>query len=668
MRRGRWIALALAAALLGALAIERTLAQARGEVVGLGVWDEALPLLSAQAAKEGVAFRGYPIGALDRPDLAQLVGGAKLVLVLNGPGERTQAYLEKLRELRKGGAQLVALDARDWQGPLLSSQELLADAEVQRYWRYTGAENFQRLFGYLAVRYLHAHRRVLPPAPALEDGLYHPDAPAPFASLADYQSWEKSRHRAAGAPRAAYFIYSNWVTLKQTADIDAIMHALEQRGFEVVALFSSNEPWLRQTLVDLHPDLLLTHNHSQLGKPADGSQPIPELLGVPYLKPTIAMQSTYEEWLARPEGLTAYELGRQIFINELEGTIEPVLVSTQQTEGEARITVPVAERVERFADRAKAWVDLQRTPETDKRLAVIYYDVDLSGESLAQGSASGMFLNGPESLVRFARALQERGYAVAPPADAASLLARLARQGRNYGPWAQAQIDDEARSGAVLVSLADYRRWFETKLTPQMQARVIESHGPPPGHLMVTAIHGAPEIVIPRVELGPGVSLFPQPEKGARQDSRLVHDQTAPPSHQYLAFYFWLQEVYRPHALVHFGTHGTLELLPHRGAGLGPDDYADALLGRTPNLNPWTIENLGEATLARRRAYATLIDHLTPSLEAVRSQGPLRALPRWRTGRCARRSGGASRSRCARRRSGSTCSPPQREGCPTRPR
>jgi cobaltochelatase CobN len=105
-----------------------------------------------------------------------------------------------------------------------------------------------------------------------------------------------------------------------------------------------------------------------------------------------------------------------------------------------------------------------------------------------------------------------------------------------------------------------------------------------------------------------------------------VHDQRVPPSHQYIAFYLYLQEVYRAHAVVHFGTHGTLELLPRRAAGMGPDDFADALLGRMPNINPWILDNLGEATLARRRAYAVLIDHLTPPFEPVKAAAPLRAL------------------------------------------
>ncbi len=108
------------------------------------------------------------------------------------------------------------------------------------------------------------------------------------------------------------------------------------------------------------------------------------------------------------------------------------------------------------------------------------------------------------------------------------------------------------------------------------------------------------------------VILLPQPLRGEAHDTSLLHDKLVPPPHNYLATYFWLAEEFKANALVHFGTHGSEFVLPGKPTGLSDYDWPDILLGTMPNINPWIINNLGESSPARRRAYAVLIDHLTP--------------------------------------------------------
>jgi cobaltochelatase CobN len=118
------------------------------------------------------------------------------------------------------------------------------------------------------------------------------------------------------------------------------------------------------------------------------------------------------------------------------------------------------------------------------------------------------------------------------------------------------------------------------------------------------------------------VILLPQPERGEKQDDKLLHTRDTPPPHNYLAFYWWLEEEFKADAIMHWGTHGSLELLPGKEAGLTRDSWSDICVGDLPVVNLWITDNIAEATLSRRRSYAALVDHLPPpALNAGLSEG-----------------------------------------------
>ena len=107
-----------------------------------------------------------------------------------------------------------------------------------------------------------------------------------------------------------------------------------------------------------------------------------------------------------------------------------------------------------------------------------------------------------------------------------------------------------------------------------------------------------------------------QPDRGARAERReTYHDADAPPRHFYVAFYLWLRHRRAIDALIHLGTHGTLEWLPGKSAMLGEDCAPEAVLGPTPLIYPFIVNDPGEAAQAKRRACAVTIGHLTPPLE-----------------------------------------------------
>ena len=73
-----------------------------------------------------------------------------------------------------------------------------------------------------------------------------------------------------------------------------------------------------------------------------------------------------------------------------------------------------------------------------------------------------------------------------------------------------------------------------------------------------------------------------------------------------------MREDFRADAVLHFGTHGSLEFMPGKQAGLTGADWPDRLIGDLPNLYLYAANNPSEGAIAKRRAAATLISYLTP--------------------------------------------------------
>ncbi len=129
--------------------------------------------------------------------------------------------------------------------------------------------------------------------------------------------------------------------------------------------------------------------------------------------------------------------------------------------------------------------------------------------------------------------------------------------------------------------------------------------------------------VIPTVQVG-NVNFIPQPTKAKLSDESLIyHNESIPLTHQYMAAYYWINEVYDADAIIHFGTHGTLEWSPGKEIGLWEYDYPSICAADTPIIYPYIMDNVGEGSQAKHRGYAVMIDHLTPPIVAAGIYGDL---------------------------------------------
>ncbi|MET0533533.1 MAG: cobaltochelatase subunit CobN, partial [Steroidobacter sp.] len=141
----------------------------------------------------------------------------------------------------------------------------------------------------------------------------------------------------------------------------------------------------------------------------------------------------------------------------------------------------------------------------------------------------------------------------------------------------------------------------------------LRGWGEVPGAVMVNE----GKLVLPGVRFGK-VFVGPQPPRGWELNEELLHANTSiPPTHQYLAFYFWLRHEFRADAIVHLGRHSTYEFLPRKGVGQDDLDYPALIAGDIPGIYPYIVDGVGEGLQAKRRGLAVMIDHLTPPLTAT---------------------------------------------------
>ena len=224
-------------------------------------------------------------------------------------------------------------------------------------------------------------------------------------------------------------------------------------------------------------------------------------------------------------------------------------------------------------------------------------------------TAGGMEV-GP-SLYNLLLRLKQEGYNVAGlPDSAEGLMQAIQRQGAVFNLYAKGAFDDFMKNGKpALVSKNDYDSWVKKTLRPEKYQEVVKANGEFPGEFMATPDG---KLAVARVQFG-NVVLLPQNAAGKGDNAfQIVHGTDAAPPHTYIASYLWTQYGFKADVLIHFGTHGSLEFTPKKQVALSNLDWPDRLVGAMPHFYLYTIGNVGEGLIAKRRSYAGLQSYLTP--------------------------------------------------------
>jgi cobaltochelatase CobN len=526
--------------------------------------------------------------------------------------------------------------------PILeASGNVKYDNKILEYWNQSGETNIKNMITYVNTKYLGRGEEV-PTVEIYPDGYYHCDAaPKIFSTFQEYMDWYKETGRyKKDAPLIALNVHASYTITSIKPFIKALTDAFEKRDLNFIIIRGGHRwPGLRQELLsikpELKPDILLMHcclpppmyekkdtpifdtfnvnPTSLIRKPGEdkSGKSVLQTWDIPVLDPTTLYRLSVKEWEQEPRGIACDGLS-MIILRELHGVIEPVVIGGLNHEKEMEM---VPERIDRLVGRVFAWLKIRKKTNAEKKVAIVFRHKFGKSEIL-RGTETGAYLDGPRSMVRFLNRLKEEGYNISSvPKDHVELIDLMMKKVRNVGMWGAGALDDLVKNGEpVLIPVSKYMKWFNEKLSEKVKKQMIELHGEPPGKYMVSMVNGEQVFVIPRLDLG-NVIIAPQPRKAEEQDAEyLTHNVDKPPPHNFLAFYWWLQEDFKADIHIHFGTHGLEFLLPVKYAGNTKDDYSDIIMGDMVNINPWIADNVPEAVDARRRAFACIVDHMIPPI------------------------------------------------------
>ncbi|MFC7493979.1 MULTISPECIES: cobaltochelatase subunit CobN [unclassified Nocardioides] len=347
-------------------------------------------------------------------------------------------------------------------------------------------------------------------------------------------------------------------------------------------------------------------------------------LDIPVLQ-GLCLTTSREEWEASDDGVTPLDSATQIAIPEFDGRIitAPFSFKEVDEDGLPRY-VADAERCARVAGIAVNHARLRHIPTSQRRIALMLSAYPTKHSRV--GNAVG--LDTPVSAVRLLRRMRDGGYDVGeiPALDLAddteagdALIHALIAAGGQDEEWlTSAQLTD----AHVRITRAEYDAWT-ADVPAALMDEIVEAWGPSPGRLFV---NDAGEIVLATIQAGNVVLLIQPPRGFGENPVAIYHDPDLAPSHHYLAAYRWLEHGFRAHAVVHLGKHGSMEWLPGKNAALSASCATDAAIGNLPLVYPFLVNDPGEGAQAKRRAHATIVDHLVPPMARAETYGDISRL------------------------------------------
>lgn len=312
------------------------------------------------------------------------------------------------------------------------------------------------------------------------------------------------------------------------------------------------------------------------------------------------------EWENDKQGMNGGFMSQSIVTPEIDGAIRPYVVFGQRINKDGLQEVyGIPDRMESFVESVQGYVNLKNKKNSNKRIAIFYF----KGPGQNALTASGMEV--VPSLYNLLVRLKNEGYNVGKlPANPQELAKMIQAQGAVFGTYAEGAYTQFLQSGhPALVTAQQFAGWTQKALSKKMIKEMNQLYGSFPGKYMAT---DDGKLAVARLQFG-NVALLPQVMAGVGGDSfKIVHGTDQAPPYTYVASYLWARYGFSADALIHFGTHGSLEYTPRKQVALGSNDWSDRLIGVVPHLYIYTIGNVGEAMIAKRRTYAQTQSYLTP--------------------------------------------------------
>lgn len=496
---------------------------------------------------------------------------------------------------------------------------------ITDYFNYGGTRNYANLLTYVRQK-MDAKTwfvsEPLEPLAIARDVFIHLEESAIFEDFNTYEKYLKENGSLKeGQAKIALLTSVPGPFNANREHIDDLIKMLEKRNLNVFTISAATKRL--EFLKQVDPDLviLMPHGRLTLGQDKEAKAWLEEK-NIPVFNPLSVFQP-YEDWVDDPQGFAGPLLSMSVVLPELDGGINPYAIIAQYEDEMGYLSFQVIpDRLEKFGDMVEQWLTLKKKNNADKKIAIYYF----KGPGLNAMVAANMEV--VPSIYNTLVQLKKEGYKVDNlPASADELWEMIKQQGSVLGPYAKGAFDEFLKMGnPELVDVDTYKKWVENDLETESYEAVVDKFGEAPGEYLVSRQQDKDYLAVARLQFG-NVVLLPQPLAGLGENTfQIVHGTKTAPPHPYIASYLWTRNEFQADAIFHWGTHGSLEFTPGKQVALSNYDWTDALIGTTPHFYIYTISNVGEGVIAKRRSYASTLSYLTPPFMESDLTGELKEL------------------------------------------
>ena len=555
-----------------------------------------------------IKLQEVPVEELDR------LSGFDMVFV-NGMGLRVVE--EQRQQIQKAADKGVLVYTTMATNPAnnICTIDSVDQVALRGYLGSGGRRNYKNMLNYIRKNMDKKLISVEEPGVPIErssDVLYHVDVDKSgdeldFVSVEEYEKYLKSKQLyKEGAKKI--------VVTGQMADATGLIDTLERVGYNVYPVLSLRR--LLDFVREISPDAIINMAHGRLG---DEVVKYLEERNILLFAP-LTVNSLVKEWEQDPMGMSGGFMSQSIVTPEIDGAIRTSALFAQYEDKEGlRHSFAVPSRLKTYVENIQKTLALKEKPNSEKRVVIYYY----KGPGQSAMNAAGMEV--VPSLYNLLKKMKEEGYRVENlPANSKELEKMIMAEGAVFGTYANGVMDRFLKEGhPLLISKEEYESWVKQALRPEKYAEVVAAFGEFPGEYMSTADG---KLGVSRIQFG-NVVIMPQPAAGGGDNAfQIVHGTDVAPPHSYVAAYLWMQYGFKADAMIHFGTHGSLEFTPKKQAALCDLDWPDRLVGSVPHLYIYSIGNVGEGMIAKRRGYGVLQSYLTPPFMESNVRGIYRNL------------------------------------------
>ncbi|MGI6322710.1 MAG: cobaltochelatase subunit CobN [Bacteroidales bacterium] len=564
-----------------------------------------------------IKYENVPLDKLNK------LSSANFVLAF-GMGLKMSA--EQRVQLQKAIDKGVAVNVVSPTSPdnVICTLDSIQKVTVTGYMNNGGKKNYRSLARYIRTEIDKKKLFVTLPDSVVEtpnDVLYHLDEEQAFATVEEYETYLRDQKIfKPDAPTIAMIGGFNDPFSGNRDNIDSIIVSFERAGFNFYPISSTHKRL--DFLQEINPDAVIYFAHGRLAMgQSDAAVDWLKSRNIPIFAPLSILQ-TQDKWEEDKMGMFGGFLSQSIVMPELDGGIYPYVLNVQAIDKQGLYrfkTIP--ERLKTFTEIVSNYIQLKEKKNSDKKIAIFYF------KGPGQSSLSAQGLETPQSLYNLLKRLKAEGYKVDNlPADEKAFENLLISQGAIFSPYAEGAFDDYLKNGKpLLIDKSDYESWAKQSMPAASYEEVVTQYGDAPGSYMAVNKNEKQYIAVAAIQLE-NITLLPQPMAGLGGDAfEVVHGAKMPPPHSYIAPYLWAQHGFKADAMVHFGTHGSLEFTPQKQVALSNYDWSDILVGSVPHFYYYTIGNIGESVMAKRRSYATLISYITPAFSETKTRTQYKA-------------------------------------------